>query len=483
MQLHRVLFAAGVLVLTLAAGTAIAILFADRALPRILESVAERRGEYVFRNVRVLTMGDREGAHEGWSVAVADRRITAVGSADAVTGPAGAVVIDGGGRTLLPGLIDMHVHVFDEVDLAAYLAHGVTTVRNLGGMPFHIGLRDAVEAGRMLGPRLVTSGPIINQRGGRNSNLLQVLVDGPGEARAEVRRQFEDGFRLVKVYSNLSGESYQAILDEARRLGMQVAGHPVEGKPPAGSPRAKPQPFDDVLDDGLTTLEHMESIVWHALDDATDERAARALARRVAAAGQVVDPTLVVHDNLTRQVETRGAHAKREEMERFSPLVGLFEADKFDFWASYDGEDRSRLNAFYVRSTGIFHEEGVELVAGTDAGVMLTLPGTAMARELTLLVRAGLTPREALACATVNAARALGMEHEIGRILPGYRADFILVDGDPLERVGTVEHPWGVMRDGAWLDADARRALHRAAFEVSLVRSLRHGIGFVWSKL
>ena len=332
-----------------------------------------------------------------------------------------------------------------------------------------------------MGPRFLTSGAIINEKGGRNTNNLQAMVDGPDEARAVVRRQHEQGYGSIKVYSNLSLESYAAILDEAEELDMPVFGHPVEGKPPADDPMAR-APFDLLLDDGLVGMEHMESIIWHALDQDMDEDRVRVLARKMAAAGVVVDPTLIVHHNLTELTRTRGANMHRPEMEMFNPLVLLFDQASFDFWASYEGDREIRLADFYSRSVKVFHEEGVVLTVGTDSGAMVTLPGSSVSRELELFVGAGLTPFEALKSATVHPARVLELDDEIGKIRVGYSADMILVDGDPLADVSVVEHPVGVMRAGVWLNQADLAELHETAKSPSLIRSLRHLIGHLLAK-
>ena len=272
------------------------LLLVDRGMPAALRPDPGAATSYVIRGASVLTM-EQNQANEDWTVVVEDGVISAVGPNDSIVAPDGAQIIDGRGKTLLPGLIDMHVHLYDEPELAAFLSHGVTTVRNAGGMPYHLELQRRLEASTILGPRLLTSGPIINEVGGRNTSILQVMVDGPDEARAVVRSQYERGYGSIKIYSNLALDSYAAILDEARRLQMPVFGHPVEGKPPPDDPMAKAS-FDLLLDDELVDLEHMESIVWHALDQDMDDDRARLLARKIAAAGLAVDPTLIVHHNL-----------------------------------------------------------------------------------------------------------------------------------------------------------------------------------------
>ena len=174
-----------------------------------------------------MTPGAPE-AETGKSVLIQGGVIRAVGAPSAFSTPDGALVIDGGGRTLLPGLIDAHVHLWDEAELAGYLAHGVTSVRNMSGMPFHLGLKRRIEDGRILGPDFVTTGPILNSPG-PNAQANHKLVSTPEEGRAEVRAQHAAGYRVVKVYSNLHRDIYEAILDETRERDMGVVGHTPEG--------------------------------------------------------------------------------------------------------------------------------------------------------------------------------------------------------------------------------------------------------------
>jgi len=424
----------------------------------------DRAPAYLFRSVAVLdpAMADTAPPQE---VLVVDGFIAEVGHIDPARIPHGTQEIEGRGLVLMPGLVDMHVHVFDEADLAANLVHGVTTVRNLGGLPFHLPMAARIADGQLAGPRLVTTGTIINERGGRNANPLQVLVSGAEEARREVRRQYEQGYRHLKVYSNLSRESFAAILAEADRLGMTVSGHPVEGTPEA------PVGIGETLAAGMTTVEHAESIVWHGLDDDPDPAGMRRLAAAFARSGVTVDPTLVVHANLARIVETRGGHLDRPDMAGFNPVVYGFERETYDFWAGYDGLDRTRMQAVYEAFTGQLHAAGVPLVVGTDAGIMATPHGVSAIEELEALVRAGLSPAEALEAATVNAATALDRPGLTGRPLPGSAADLVLLSADPRTDFQVLRRPEGVMAGGVWYDGAALEALRDEARNPSVWRT------------
>ncbi|MBR9824266.1 MAG: amidohydrolase family protein [Alphaproteobacteria bacterium] len=435
-------------------------------VPQELQRHADLPADIVFENTTILDI-ESGALMAGQYVQVRDGRIIDISSRPVRGVSPDTRTIDAHDAIMMPGLIDMHVHVYDEADLAASLAYGVTTVRNLGGFPFHLPMAERIEAGDLLGPRMISTGAIINDRDGRNVDPLQSLAGSEREVRSIVQEQYQAGFRHLKLYSNVSRENFIAIQDEAARLGMTISGHPVEGS------EADPLPFSATLDAGFVTIEHTESIVWHALHDDTDPAGARALALQMAAAGARVTPTLIVHQNLARIVETQGQHLNRPEMASFSPIMQTLQSSTYDFWASYPHDDRTRMQAFYVEMTGLMHRAGVELVVGTDAGVMVTPHGVSVSQEIELLVDAGLTPLEALQAATLIPARALEMEDEIGRIAPGYAADFMLLPRDPQTDLAVLRAPLGVMRNGIWLDADQLAALRDASARPGELRTWR----------
>lgn len=231
-----------------------ALVLAACGRPAALRPPSGEPDSYLIANARVLDV-ETGAVAPGQYVYVESGRIMHVAATPPDAVAPRTRTIDVSGAFVLPGLIDMHVHVMDEADLAANLAYGVTTIRNLGGMPFHLPMARQIEQGHLLGPRLVTTGAILNERDGRNTNELQTLVAGGERARAAVRRQYQAGYRDLKVYSNLSRESLAAILDEAARLGMTVSGHPVEGT------QTDPLEMADTLAGQFTTIEHAESIV------------------------------------------------------------------------------------------------------------------------------------------------------------------------------------------------------------------------------
>ncbi|MBR0553332.1 amidohydrolase family protein [Stakelama marina] len=442
-------------------------------------AAAEDQGsspELLIRNVRLVDFAaDEPRIRDDHSVLVRDGRIVAVAPTDQLAADAGTEILEGNGRTLLPGLTDMHVHLWDEAELGAYLASGVTTVRNMSGMPYLLEMRDRIADGQLAGPRILTTGPILNSRG-PNAQLNHQIVETAEEAKAAVRGQFEQGYRRIKVYSNLNRAAYEAILAEARALNMPITGHTPEGRRIEGMPEQLPFDiaFDEILDDGFESIEHVESIVWHGLRNRHDATRGRALARRIAAANVAVDPTLVAFANLMRIAETRGAHLRRQGAEMLNPFVRSMETEQSERWTNEDASRAGDDLAFYLEFTRMLADEGVRIVAGSDAGIATNIPGISLHDEFDLLLAAGLTPAQVLQAATTNAARVVGQRQEFGQIEPGQRADLLLVKGDPLDRIESLRHPQVVIAGGRVFDEQAVEALWRSAKQTDAGRTARN---------
>ncbi|NJM35032.1 MAG: amidohydrolase family protein [Rhodomicrobium sp.] len=358
----------------------------------------EGDGDLIIANVRVIDFrGSKPDVIERATISVENGRVARIARKAPARLSDNAQLIDGSGLTLIPGLHDMHVHVWEESELAANLAHGVTTVRNLSGMPFHLKLAEQVERGELCGAHLLTSGPILNGDG-PNKQINHQLVNSAEEARNAVRAQHGAGYRRIKVYSNLSRDAYDAARDEAKSLGMAVAGHTPEGDRrfnEAGEVSFDIG-FDELLDDGFETIEHVESISWHALGDKLDARAARKVADKLAKHNVTVTPTLVAHRNLVNVARSQGAYAARPGSETMPPLVQLIERKSVARWAQENPEYEEKKAAFYSRFTEMLDERGARLVAGSDAGIFVNYHGLSLLDELDLLVEAGLTPYSAI---------------------------------------------------------------------------------------
>lgn len=442
-------------------------------LPDALQPNSNKPAGVLINNVRLISMvPGAPDTLDARAVLVIGDRIKEIGAAGQLLAPQGVLTVEAGGYSLIPGLIDAHVHLGDEAELAGYLAHGVTGLRNVSGYPFHLSLSERIKEGLILGPDFVTTGPMLNSRG-PNETLLQQTVTTDAEARAAVRAQYDAGYRTLKLYSNLGRTAFDAILDEAGVLGMRVMGHTPEGERITGIPRDKPFdiPWEASLGRGFTTFEHVETLVWHSLRGELDENRMREVAARLSASGEAVTPTLIAHKRLVLIAETKGAYLDRPGSDTINPLSRLVAHGAAKHWSQVDPSAYEGPRAeFYLTATRLLHQAGVPLIAGTDAGIFAVIPGASMARELELLVEAGLSPHQALASATRISAQVLEFE-QTGVIAPGYRANLVLLPEDPLSHIGAVEFPAAVMLGGYWMDDIKLEELRQAARNASLIRS------------
>ena len=230
-----------------------------------------------FEGVRAVTMGPA-GVLEKATVIVQGERIVDIGDPSLVDVPEGARRIDGEGFTLIPGLIDLHVHIGDAVDLDLYVAAGVTTVRALGGSLWHLGLRDRVAAGR-LGPDMQISGPNVSG------------VSTADEARGVVRRQSARGFDWLKIYGEITPEAYAALVVAAREHGLRPCGH---------VPRNLR--VEDVLTTPPDSIDHAEEFLYGWFDGRNGRASIPELTQRVAESGVAVVTTLSCYDLIGRHV-------------------------------------------------------------------------------------------------------------------------------------------------------------------------------------
>jgi hypothetical protein len=429
---------------------------------------------WLIESVNIVNTEDNK-IFANQNVWIKDGLIECIGSCD--NAPETTKRINGNGKYLLPGLIDSHVHINDISELAANLVYGVTTIRNMGGYPFHLRLKRDIEEFKVLGPKLITTGPILNSNG-PNENIIQKIVNSPQQAEAEVNRQFDAGFDQIKVYSNLKPEVFNVIIDTATKLDIPITGHSPEGERYRGVPHVKPFEisWEQSLGRGFNTLEHIETIVWHGLRDDLDIEKMKVLAKRLKESGETVTPTLIAHRRLVNLAQSKGNYLHHEDSAMLNPLVEWSESGSIEYWSNMNPNEYELPHAdFFLKGTKVLHEHSVNLIAGSDAGAFALIPGRALHEELALLHQAGLQNHEVLQAATINAAKALKID-KLGLIKEGYIANLLIINGNPLDDLSHVEEVQVVFVDGLLLDADRLNELREVAKEPSFIRSLIHFI-------
>lgn len=421
-------------------------------------------------DVSVVPM-DSERVLPHQTVLVRGDRIVTLGPVDSVAVPAGATRIDGSGRWLMPGLIDMHVHIHDDDDGTLYVANGVTTIRNMWGTRETLDLREQYRSGRALGPTIYTTGPILD--GNPPIWPMSTVIENATQAEKEIAAEKAAGYDFVKVYSRLTREAYRGILEAARRHAMRVVGHVPDSVGLGGVLEARGQESIEHLTGYLMAAQPDDSPAFRlkgrtqrrAMAANVDDRKIGELARRTREAGTWNCVTLIVtqrfsqldhYDSLRDLPET--GYASPGQIARWNPAN--------DFRVSRATEDdyvaMRAVCAFQMRMTKALRDSGARILLGTDTSNPFVVAGFAAHRELDLLVRAGLSPYEALRAGTADAAEFLHASAEMGRVSPRLRADLVLLDANPLEDVRAAALIRGVVLRGRWLPAnELQDALHR----------------------
>ncbi len=387
------------------------------------------------------------------TVIVADGRIAKIGPGRTTAVPADAQVVSGAGKVLIPGLWDMHVHLtaLGATPLSAFIAAGVTGVRDMGGNLKVIQRWQArIAEGRLLGPRIVTPGPILDgpqAHGTRGRRAIATAEEGV----AAVRELKEAGAAFIKTHSLLPRAAYFAIAAEAQRQGLEVCGHVPNGVR-----------LDEAINAGQVTIEHLVGV---ALACSTREVALRArlqnedqqLDRQPSDLGAYVDVRLRIdHDALQSYSAAKAtkvfASLARHHVWQCPTLVTLLLVERRE--QPQDGHDAP----VFVRQLALvraMRRAGVQFLAGTDLGLGGIPVGKSLHDELALLVRAGLTPMEALQAATRNPARVLGLANVLGTVEEGKIADLVLLDADPLRDIRNTRTIRAVVVNGRLLDRAA----------------------------
>lgn len=383
------------------------------------EAAAERTA---FVGARVLPMTGAPPI-EAATVVVGDGRVCAIIEGGAEL-PDGTELIDAAGRTLLPGLADMHVHLNVPEDLDLYLANGVTAVRVMWGTEWAVETRDRIEAGELQGPTLWTTGPITD--GDPPYWPGSTVVATAQAAKDAVYAQAAAGYDGVKVYSKLEPVAYEAILDAAEEVGLPVVGH----VPDAVG-------LESVLDrGGQVTMEHLLGY-----DMAVSDGSVEALTVQKGVANC---PTLVVLDRYARVDELQAAPPAFMKYVHPGVRERWMTAEPYAPWTTAQLQDK----------VAELHALGAPLLVGTDTSNPFVAPGFSLHEELELLVGAGLPPEDVLRMATRDAAVALGRGDRAGTVEVGKDADLLLLDADPLADIASTRAIAGVMVKGRWLPAE-----------------------------
>lgn len=417
-----------------------------------IDEPAGKDKTYVVRNVNVIPMTMKNSIIKNATVVIKNNKIFSINQSI----PDEAKSIDGKGKWLMPGLIDMHVHNLADINLSTsyptkgathftntqdfmllYIANGVTTVFELTARAEHFGQRNEIIKGKIIGPRIALAFLIDGGQGSGNS------CNTAAEGRQTVRIAKAQGYEFIKVYSGLNVETFKAIIDEANMQGMKVVGH---------IPNIFRGQLEEAFVPGFSMVAHAEEFSKQSkgLTDEDPQRFAE-LARKN---GTWLTPTLTTMEWIARQTRSLGSIQKLPSLKYVHPLM----QSKWQYSNNYNNETDPKRMAridsmvdYHLRLVKIFKDASVPIVAGTDAGVSGVVWGFSLHDELELLVKAGLSTGEALSAATRLPATWLGIEDKTGTVQAGKYADLVLLDANPLDDISNTRKIAGVFANGRWV--------------------------------
>lgn len=396
------------------------------------------------------------------TVVVENGLISAISDDIGAVVPDDAVLIDGSGRFLFPGLADMHTHLGAEVPIAGgiginqlqvYLAAGVTTVLNQGDFlsPFANGLstlQQSVANATNAGPTMYTAS---YARGQEDTGTAQQIVFTEQDGRDHVVTSKAAGYDYIKVYNNTPLAAYRGIVDQARIEGMAIMGHFPVG---VGS--------DVALADGMAMVSHAEAYFYSHYHFDEDASLTVSAINQTLAANTWVNTTLYIQETIAAiwggDVAAFNAFLAKPQMLYVHPdeirvWRNGFQGARWNPAGSQPGELDSRF-AFVKNYTKDFHDAGIRLIAGTDSPTVLGAPGFSLHEEFRVLAQLGLSTFDILQTATVNPGafvdQTLSPAIGFGTIQVGKRADLLLLDANPLDDVGNLQNALGVMTLGHW---------------------------------
>ena len=397
------------------------------------------------------------------AVLISDGKIAAVGAAGTLSAPAGAIVIDGTGKTLLPGLWDAHLHVGDDWNLLQNVATGITNYRSPGTL---VDEAHSIYERRATGDLLAPDGKIAAIVDRKNPLAAQgaLTVESADETIDAVRQIAAAGLWGVKFYTSMTPEWIAPAAEEAHQLGLHVNGHVPAGMRPLEAVRAgydeithinfvmmQAMPQDVV--DKSNTAARLEGPAKYGKDVDLDSAEMRAFYREMVEHGTVVDPTLALYETLLTSDGSTMSPSYAPYMDIVPPAVARgWKIGGYPLVEGYTRDDYRKSYVKLLELVGKLHQEGITIVAGTDGY------GLELVREIEVYEQAGMSNAQALQSATIVPARLTGMADRAGSIEPGKVANIILVEGNVSQDLANLRRVNTVFLDGYRLDANELRA-------------------------
>jgi cytosine/adenosine deaminase-related metal-dependent hydrolase len=368
--------------------------------------------------------------------------------------PQGYEYHDGQNAFVTPGLFDMHVHHIERKALALSLAHGVTSVRMMRGYRMHLLWREELKQQQWLGSHLYLSSPVLASP---NTHALNQAVTSPEHADELVEAAKTSGFDVIKLYGYQDAAQFEAIITRANQLGITIAKH--------GPHPAKGSDWQYL--NGLQSLEHVEDIYQGPLDYQFDSEELVKVVSKIKKTGVPVTPTLAVFDHLSHLSNGKQDYIDTLNLDYLNPVrVSLEEEYAIARWLA-DTPEQSTFHLekgdFLKQIVNELHRQGVDLLVGSDSGMMYMAAGVSTHNEMALLKQSGLTDFEVIKAATINPAIALKVANQYGSIKVGKVADLVITLKDPGQDIRYLKTPYAVVKHGQWVSREQLDELKESA--------------------
>ncbi|MBQ4863245.1 amidohydrolase family protein [Pseudoalteromonas sp. MMG013] len=408
-----------------------------------------QQNPFILNNINIIDVANRKVRLDK-SILISEGKIQKIAPSPMRHISTDIKVIEGDGGYITPGLIDMHVHMYEQAALTLALSHGVTHVRIMNGVPNQLKWRDQVAAGELIGSSATVSSPIISAY---DSAYLHHTVHTADQATAAVKLYQSQGYDLIKAYGNLSEKALTALIKASMIHNIPIAKH---GPHASGN-----MPVSKLI--GLQSFEHVEDIYQGPLNHKFAPNRLSTIAEDIKATNVPVTPTLNIYYQLTQLSNGKAQFLNSIPTEYTSDIIAMETShNQVKRWLNASkkmAEHNQKTLQFLQHITQVFHDAGITLLVGSDSGVLLSPHGLATHNEMQLMLKSGLSTFDVLAAATTNPAKALKLDSHIGRIMENYNADLILSKTNPLQDLSVLESPEAVVKNGVFYSKETLKEL------------------------
>ncbi len=414
-----------------------------------------KSNSFILKNINIVDVENQQ-ILTSKTVTVQNGKISNIAPTHEATTTSNLTVVNGNNGYITPGLIDMHVHMYEKAAYLFTLSHGVTHVRVMNGVPKQLIWRNNIKSGKQIGSTSTVSSPILS---GYKNTYLHHTIETADQAKQAVQQYKLQGYDLIKAYGNLNEEALLGVLQEAKKINMPVAKHG-----PHGSGNIAWSQLNE-----LQSFEHVEDIYQGLLNHTFSTEKLPQIIKQLKATNVPITPTLNIYHQLTKLSQHKNKHLKQTPKHYTSSIIALEASqNQVKRWVNASEKmaaHNQKVLSFLQYITKQLHKAGVPLLVGSDSGVLLSPHGLATHNEIQLLQAAGISAYSVLAAATINPAKALELSNQIGKIATHYNADFIYSTTNPITDLSVLKNPEAVIKSGHWYTQKQLAQMREQAIE------------------